>query len=231
MKHLPAVIVWAVAFAFVEAAVVEYLRALYYPLDLGGFRFPLLTLEQLNVLGDHHWRRLAIELGREVCTLVMLAMVGIVAARNRREAWAHFMVAFAVWDIFFYVWLKIFLGWPADFMTWDLLFLIPVPWVSPVLAPLLVSVTMLAAGVTVLFFESQTRPLAPTGLDWAIITCGGLTVIASFCLDYRNIMAGGLPNPFNWLLFFAGLGTAAITFVLVVRRELNRGPGSVRPVQ
>ena len=231
MKHLPAVIIWAVSFAFVEAAVVEYLRALYYPLDRGGFCFPLLTLEQLNNLGEDHWRRLVIEVGREWSTLVMLAMVGIVAARNRREAWAHFMVAFAVWDIFFYVWLKVFLGWPPSLMTWDLLFLIPVPWVAPVLAPVLISVAMLTAGIVVLFFESRERPLAPSSLDWGIITGGGITVIVSFCIDYRNVTAGGLPNPFNWPLFFAGLGTAAVTFALVVRRELSQRAASVRPVQ
>jgi hypothetical protein len=231
VKHLPAVIIWAVAFAFVEAAVVEYLRALYYPLDRGGFCFPLLTLEQLNILGEDHWRRLVIEVGREWSTLVMLAMVGIVAARNRREAWAHFMVAFAVWDIFFYVWLKVFLGWPPSLMTWDLLFLIPVPWVAPVLAPVLISVAMLTAGIVVLFCESRARPLAPSRLDWGIITGGGITVIVSFCIDYRNIIAGGLPNPFNWPLFFAGLGTAAVTFALVVRRELSQCAASVRPAQ
>ena len=60
MKKVPAVIVWAIAFAFIEAAVVEYLRALYYPLDKGGFQFPLLTLDDIISLGEEHRRRLAI---------------------------------------------------------------------------------------------------------------------------------------------------------------------------
>jgi hypothetical protein len=29
---------------------------------------------------------------------------------------------------------------------------------------------------------------------------GGLAVILSFVWDYRNTMAGGPPNPFNWPL-------------------------------
>jgi hypothetical protein len=219
LKKLPAVIMWAVAFAFVEAAVVEYLRALYYPLHKGGFLFPLMTASQIQAMGDEHWRRLLIEVGRELCTLIMLAGVGAMAGRNRREAWAHFMIAFGVWDIFFYLWLKVFLNWPAGVMTWDLLFLVPVPWVSPVLAPVLISLTMIGAGVVILWFERRGCPLIVSWADWALMTGGGFTVIVAFCWDYRNIMQGGMPNPFLWPLFLLGLGVGLGTFVAAWRRR------------
>jgi hypothetical protein len=45
------------------------------------------------------------------------------------------MFVFGIWDLFYYVWLKVCLGWPSSLLTWDVLFLIPVPWVGPVLAP------------------------------------------------------------------------------------------------
>ena len=219
LKKLLAVIIWAVAFAFVEAAVVEYLRALYYPLHRGGFLFPLMTAPQIQAMGDEHWRRLLIELGRELSTLIMLAGVGAMAGSNRREAWAYFMIAFGVWDIFFYLWLKLFLNWPTGIMTWDLLFLLPVPWVSPVLAPVLISVTMIGAGLIILWHERRGCPLSVSWGDWALLTAGGLTVVVALCWDCRNIMQGGMPHSFQWPLFFVGLGIGVGTFVMVWRRS------------
>jgi hypothetical protein len=218
LNKLPSVIIWAVAFAFVEAAVVVYLRALYYPAYTGDLIFPLLTLQELHAMGEAHWRRLLIELGRELATLVMLAGVGTMAGTNRREVWAHFMIAFGVWDIGYYVWLKVFLNWPAHIMTWDLLFLVPMPWVSPVLGPIIISVTMVAAGLVVLWYERRGSPLQVSWTEWALLTTGGLTVIVSFCWDYRNIMRGGMPGAFPWPLFFAGLGIGLVTFARIWKR-------------
>ncbi len=218
MKRLPIVVVWSIAFAYVESSLVEYLRAIYYPLENGGFRFPVITLDGLKAMGDEHVRRLAIEFGREIATLLMLGAVGVAAARNRREAWAHFMIAFGVWDIFYYVWLKAFIGWPENLMTWDLLFLVPVPWVSPVLAPVLISISMIAAGTIVLHCEAIGQPLRTRWVDWLMISSGGVIVIVAFCWDYRNIMDGGLPNPFPWLIFGLGLSLSAATFVCVMMR-------------
>lgn len=222
MKRLPWVVFWAIAFAYVESAVVEYMRGIYYPLSKGGFQFPVYTLEQLAALGDEHTRRLAIELGRELATLVMLATLGVIAGRNRREAWAHFMVAFGIWDIFFYLWLKLFVNWPSSPMTWDLLFLIPVPWVSPVLAPVIVSAVMIACGIVVLHYEQHERPLDATWRDWFLIITGGVIVIVSFCRDYANIVDGGYPNPFSWSVFVLGLLLAVATFISILLRNRRK---------
>jgi hypothetical protein len=223
MKKVGWVIIWAIAFGFVEASVVEYLRALYYPLTEGGFHFPILSLAHFESLGPEHIHRLKIEIVREFCTLIMLATVGAAAAKNRREAWAHFMIAFGVWDIFFYVWLRVFLDWPASLMTWDLLFLIPVPWVGPVIAPVMISIALIVAGLMVLFFEDKGRPLLLKSRDWLLIVIGGVIVIVSFCWDYKNIMGGGFPDPFEWKIFFTGLILSATTFALLVRRHLSQG--------
>ncbi|MDQ7783537.1 MAG: hypothetical protein RDU20_11705 [Desulfomonilaceae bacterium] len=218
MKKVPVIILWAIAFAYVEAAVVEYLRALYYPPGTGGFAFPILTLDELGAMGTEHLNRLTIEVGREIATLAMLALAAVAASRNRREGWAYFMIAFGAWDIAYYIWLKIFLDWPAGLMTWDLLFLVPVPWVSPAAAPLIVSVTLIVSGLMVLAREDRGRPLSPTRTHWAFLTAGGLIVIVSFCWDYRNIMNGGVPNPFNWTLFFIGLAVGITTFATILLR-------------
>jgi hypothetical protein len=221
VKQLPWVILWAIAFAYVESAVVEYLRALYYPLAQGGFRFPVITVEQLEAMGPEHWRRLFIELGRELCTLIMLGAVGAAVGKNRREAWAHFMIAFGVWDIFFYLWLKIFIDWPQGLLTWDLLFLVPVPWVAPVLAPILISVALIASGVKVLSYEGRGSPLVVSWAEWMVISAGGLTVIVSFCLDYENIMNGGFPNPFHWGIYLFGFCLSCATFIRLLFKHRN----------
>ena len=133
---------------------------------------------------------------------------------------AHFMIAFGVWDIFYYVWLKVFLNWPASLMTWDLLFLVPVPWVGPVITPVIISIAMIISGVLVLYFEAKDRPIIITWLEWILIVAGGVIVIVAFCWDYEAIMNGKLPNPFNWPLFFVGLALSAATFANGVRRTV-----------
>ena len=164
LKKAAVVIIWGIAFGFVEASVVEYLRAIYYPISDGGFHFPIQTLAQLQSMGPEHIHRLEIEVVREFFTLVMLATIAIAAARNRRQAWAYFMIAFGVWDIFYYIWLKVLLDWPAGLMTWDLLFLLPVPWVSPVAAPVIISLSSHNCRPHCAWFRGQ-RPASPDDME------------------------------------------------------------------
>ena len=89
--------------------------------------------------GPENERRLIIELGREVATIAMLAAFGLVMGRNFNERMAAFAIAFGLWDISFYAFLKMMIHWPESLNTWDILFLIPLPWIGPVLAPVLVS--------------------------------------------------------------------------------------------
>jgi hypothetical protein len=222
VTKLPIVICWAIAFGYVEAAVVEYLRAVYHPIESGGFYFPLQTIEGLRDLGQSHVRRLVIELGREASTLIMLAATGFAAGRNFREGFAHFMIAFGIWDIFYYVWLKVFLDWPQSLMTWDLLFLLPVPWVSPVIAPIIISVVMIVSGVLILHYESKGFELRTTAKDWLFLTAGGIVVVTAFCWDHRNISSGGMPESFFWSLFFFGLIVSATAFAWVLYRNVFR---------
>ena len=197
MRKALIISIWAIAFAFVEASVVEYLRAIYYPLSSGGFQFPALTLEFIQRMGLEHTQRLKIEVVRELCTLIMLVAVGMIAARNRREAWAYFMIAFGVWDIFYYVWLKIFLDWPAGMMTWDLLFLVPVPWVAPVLAPVIISIALIVSGLTVLFFEGKNEPLALQWRDWILLVTGGIISHHILLLGLPKYYGRRISTPFS----------------------------------
>ncbi len=203
-----ALLLFGTAFGYLEAAVVSYLRLLhepavrrFYPSRVSGDLFPLLTLEQLRASGADQQRTLVIELGRETATILMLAAIAVAVAENAGQWAAAFVIAFGVWDITFYVFLKLLLSWPASLFTWDILFLVPVPWVGPVLAPVLVSAVMIAAGVWHLRSESTGQPIRIAVRHWAGLLAGALTIIISFAEDYRSILMGHLPNPFNWSLY------------------------------
>jgi len=129
--------------AYVESSVVVYLRELYYP---EGF-----LVEGAEAISALSPRLLRLEVGRELATLSMLAAVSLLAARKGWwERFAFFMWSFAAWDIFYYVWLYIVLRWPADLMALDVLFLVPRPWVAPVVLPVTVSGIMMASAAAIL---------------------------------------------------------------------------------
>src|SRR5439155_20278960 len=117
------VTIYGVAMGVLEAALVIYLRRLYFP---GGFHFPLWVAETEVAI---------IELWRETATILMLIAVGALAGRNRGERFAYFLYAFGIWDLVYYVFLKLAIDWPSSLLTWDILFLLPVPWFGPILTP------------------------------------------------------------------------------------------------
>jgi hypothetical protein len=156
-----------------------------------------------------------IEMAREAATLIMLAGVAGAATRNFRSWLAAFSLIFGVWDLTFYLWLKILIGWPASLGTWDLLFLVPVPWVGPVLAPALVSISLIAGGAIGLLRE----PKRVRGLAWLLLVAGGVLIFSSFIRDWRNIVDGGMPRTFPWTIFAAGLLTGISGFAFAVKES------------
>ncbi|HWE51303.1 MAG TPA: hypothetical protein VG273_16040 [Bryobacteraceae bacterium] len=218
-RAVAVLLLFGAAFGYLEAAVVTYLRILheparlqYYPGRPSSELFPLLTLEQLQSAPDQQ-KTLFVEIGREAATNVMLAAIALAVASNARQWAAAFAIAFGVWDIAFYAGLKLLLDWPASLLTWDILFLIPLPWAGPVIAPMLVSGAMIAAGIWCLSREEAGKPLRVGGWHTAGVLAGALVIIVSFTLDYRNLLAGGMPHPFNWGVFGLGLGIGVASYV------------------
>lgn len=201
---------YAFAMAYLESAVVVYLqRALSMtPSTL----FPLRDQATLGGLGS-------IEVGREVATILMLATVGWLAGRSSLERLAWTSVAFGIWDIGYYFWLWIFIGWPTSFGTTDLLFLIPVPWVAPVGAPILVSLALIFFGLLVARRLIRGEPFAPRLSHWLLLVVGGLVVILSFTLDAESIRNGGMPTSFAWPVFAVGMGIAILGVAPLLRRK------------
>ena len=142
---------FGIAFGFVEAFVVVYLRAAVGLLpgygetlaDVAGLSSDLNQNAQLLCELPESLR--AVEMCREAATMMMLLSVALLAADSIRERCAVFLWAFAIWDIFYYAGLWATVRWPSSLLTPDVLFLIPVPWVAQVWFPLLVSaLTMIA---------------------------------------------------------------------------------------
>jgi hypothetical protein len=184
---------FSIAFAFVEASVVVYLRAIYYP---EGFALPLKAISHFH---------LAVELMREVATMIMLATVGILVGRKRWERVGYFLIAFGVWDVFYYVWLKVALNWPASVFDWDILFLIPVPWIGPVIAPILVSLCMIIGGTIVVRMEQRGVEFHPTTPMWLLTIVGSLSILFSFMYDLDATLRTLPPRPYPYPLLWLGM--------------------------
>ncbi len=209
-------IVWtslfAIAFALVEAAVVVYLRGLYYP---EGFVFPLKLIAQPH---------LVVELAREFSTIVMLLAVGVLAGGSRWQKFSYFMIAFGIWDIFYYVWLKVFLSWPQSLTDWDILFLIPIPWIGPVIAPIAISVLMIIAGWTIIRREEGGISFSPPSSSWVLGGIGTAVVLFTFLRDTGATLQGGVPEPFwYWLFGIGAMFYAAALFVAVQKSRGKKG--------
>jgi hypothetical protein len=220
-RAVAALFLFGISFGYVEAAVVVYLRAIYDPVrerlhpgrashDL----FPLITPQQLANAGPENPRRLMIELGREAATMVMLGAVALAVARNAREWVAAFLIAFGVWDITFYAFLKLMIHWPDSLATWDILFLIPLPWVGPVWAPVLVALSMIVCGLISL----RAGGIHCSPAHWTGIFAGAAVIVIAFVWDFRNTTAGGMPNPFNWSLFLLGEAIGLAAFLAATQK-------------
>jgi hypothetical protein len=219
-RPLLVLLIFGIAFGYLEAAVVCYLRVLHEPARLKfhpqrnpADLFPLLTLEQVRTAGPDQTRVLWTEIGREASTMVMLAAVAAGVTAGAGEWVAAFAAVFGVWDIAFYLFLKLLIDWPASLLTWDVLFLLPVPWVGPVLAPVLVSLGMIAGGVWYLVRNASASPFGITRLQAQGILLGAIVIIGSMAMDYRNILAGGMPRPFHWGVFVCGYGLACGSYI------------------
>lgn len=153
-EKLVALVIFSIAFAFVEATVVFYLREIFnysdtyiqtnYKtlLNLGIIAFiipnvPVLYDAQINIA----------ELQREIATIIMLLSIAFLSASLWKQRIGAFLIAFGVWDIFYYIFLKYLTNWPKTLFDIDVYFLIPVTWVGPVITPIVISILLIILGL------------------------------------------------------------------------------------
>jgi len=201
--------IFSIAMGFMETAVVIYMRKLYYP---GGFSFPLIPIDMNIAL---------IEFLREAATIIMLAGIGILAGRTSAQKFAFFIYCFAIWDLFYYVFLKLFINWPASFFTWDILFLIPVPWLGPVLAPCIISITMILLAFTIIYFDIKDCNTSLIQKEWLLFITGCLIVLFSFMQNYCGYIVTE-PNSNN-ILTLSGSGSLFTNICKYVPTTYNWG--------
>ncbi|MBN2388745.1 MAG: hypothetical protein JXB85_17140 [Anaerolineales bacterium] len=224
LKRLGTVAAYAIAMAWVESAVVVYLRVLIGRLD----PYQADPLPVSAGLGG-------IEVGREVATLVMLWAVGWLAGRTWRGRAGYSLIAFGTWDIFYYIFLVPLSGWPTSVLDWDVLFLVPLPWWGPVLAPVLIALLLIIGGVLAALGEHSRDPAWPHWWAWILNLVGvGLALFTFMATALQVLLRGeqavrqALPAWFNWPLF--GLALALLTVPLVdMGWQLQRGRRPAAP--
>jgi hypothetical protein len=195
------VVAFAAGMAWVEAACVYYLRVMVDRVE----PYQPNPLPIRGILGD-------VELVREGATLLMLAMTGMLAGRTWRARLSYAAIAFGSWDVLYYVFLRVISGWPASLFDWDILFLLPLPWWGPVLAPVSIASLMIVWGTLVT--QGRDR-LSATRFTWALWGASGTGVLLAlriFMADSIHALSGGLdrvhqvlPTAFNWPVFGAAL--------------------------
>jgi hypothetical protein len=193
------VFAFAAAMAWVESAVVYYLRTMVDRIE----PYQPTPLPLVGGLGP-------VELVREAATMVMLLTAGMLAGRTWRARLGYSALAFGVWDILYYVFLRLMCGWPHSLADWDILFLLPLPWWGPVWAPVSIAMLMIVWGTLVTQF-----PWLRVGSSWApwLASAAGIALaLYVFMADAIRVSNGGvdalremLPTNFGWPLFLLAL--------------------------
>jgi hypothetical protein len=195
------VVAFAIAMAWVEAASVFYIRALVDRIE----PYQADPLPMHGALGN-------VELWREAATLVMIATLGVLAGRTWRRRAGYAALAFGAWDISYYVFLRLISGWPRTLLDWDILFLLPLPWWGPVLAPVSIASLMIVWGTLITQWQGRIPATRFTRASWGMSWAGILLALWGFMADSIRALPGGLdtvrqvlPTSFNWPVFGAAL--------------------------
>ena len=213
-KNLINVLLFTIAMAYLESAVVVYLREMYHIVDL---------VKDTPLKPDAYT---IIEIGREAATIVMLAVIGLLAGSTLPKKIGYFFLSFGVWDIFYYIWLYVFIQWPKSLFEWDILFLIPLPWWGPVIAPVLISLLLILIGYLLI---SEVK-FKVTSIDWIGFILSIIVLLYTFTEDSIKVIISGTgdlteirPTAFNWILFliayFVWFGTSIKVFYLSKKNE------------
>ncbi len=184
--------VLSIGMAFAEAAVVFYLREIYYP---EGFTFPLKPVID-NLIG--------IELLREAATIIMLFSIAVLVGRKTWEQFAYFLFCFGIWDIFYYIWLKVLLDWPSSLTEWDILFLIPIPWIGPVIAPVSISILMIIFGLSIIWLFHKASEFKPALISYILAAAATGLILFSFMKDTGATLYQKYPQPYLYGLLISG---------------------------
>ncbi len=222
LRRWTAVVLVAVAMAWMEAATVVYLRTLVG--RLVPYQADPLPLD---------WRLGGTELVREGATLIMLAGLAGLAGWDGRTRFAFWALAFGIWDLFYYVFLALIGPWPRSVWDWDVLFLIPLPWWGPVAAPSAIALLMVAGGSLVALGSRPGATRWPSTAAWRLSYVGAALALTAFMWDALWALPRGfeavrtvLPAHFAWWLFLPAWVLMSLPVAELLRRGHHPGAGS-----
>ena len=223
-------VIISISLGYLESAVVVYLRKIYYP---NGFIFPLVEFD--NVI-------LKTEMIRELSTIIILFGISNLFSNALYRKLASFLLCFGIWDISYYIFLKLLINWPKSFFSWDILFLFPVPWLGPVLAPIINSLTMLIFAFALFYYSQKKIMLNINFYELFLLAIGSIIVLCSFTLSYlkeffnngfdthrniyqninqENMVTILVPENFSWIIFSIGELLILIGIILMIKRLRN----------
>jgi hypothetical protein len=199
---------FAIAMAYVESATVVYIRRIYgisdLMLEIPPFYPVIASIEEV----------------REMSKLVMLMAVGWAVGKTFQSRLGFTLFTFGLWDIFYYLWLKLLIGWPNSFLATDILFLIPLPWWGPVIAPVLIACLMVISGITLILRAEGGHLIKPKTHEIVLFSGGILLLLYSFMQDALHALPAEAeelsalrPNPFPWLIY--AIGFSIVIFGIV----------------
>jgi hypothetical protein len=207
VKKFILVAISSIAMAYLEAAAVIYLSMISPP--EGSKIMPINTI--------------LIEYGREFSTIAMLLVIGHLSGKTRIDRFFYFIFCFGIWNIFYYVWLKIFLNWPASMLENEILFLIPIPWIGPVIASILVSLTMITAAVLSLYLQDKGYALKVKKEHLLLTILGCIIIFISFFWNAytKNLLEESNPG-FQWGIFLIGEVLLITGLILFLKKNKPR---------
>jgi hypothetical protein len=197
-KRLFGMVIFGVAFAYIEADIVVYLRYLYYPDIISLFPLRSMDAEIFNF-----------EVYREIATIVILSIVAYISSKKLLEIPFLFFFIFGIWDIFYYIFLYLMIQWPPSLLSFDILFLIPILWMAPVLCPVLISLTLIGGSLFVLkkgyrWMNRINFIFASAGI--ILILWSALAIPVSLLLSNDpDIFYTFIPEHFPWYFYIPGL--------------------------
>ncbi len=197
---------FAISMSYFEASVVVYLRRIYYSRDVQ--LFPLKSMEPLVF---------KVELFREFFSLLMILSIALLGSRGKEKklqpTFYRFIYIFGIWDLLYYVFLKATIGWPGSLLEWDVLFLIPIVWVAPVLAPFLVAVVFVIFGFLGIVNSEVGKTRWFNISNLILLLLGVFLIFISFVYIPINWLLKGsiqaiqssIPANFPWAIYIPGL--------------------------
>jgi len=200
---------FALAFGWIEATVVVYLREVYLrdvavhgSISVASLQVTLVALPN---------RLIATEMVREAWTIVLLGATAWLAGQRPAERAGAFLLTFGVWDMTYYAVLKLLENWPDSWNAWDILFLIPLPWVAPVWAPITIACLFVVAGTYLFWAEGDRRRYGLSAVT--ALTAAALLIIAAFLVRSEAAILHRVPEHFPAWLFWSGVLLGAYAFL------------------